>query len=260
MTGVLHPVGPEPPSTYWLRRALVVGVVAVLIAIVAVFIPNGSSSQLALPAAPGPAAPPPAVTSSTRVTSSTPVTPAPATPSTSPTPTKKADSSAGSSAPSKAEASRKAEASSKAEASRKSSAKATPARPAAPQLCDPGKLRAALTGVQRLRVKKATVFNLSLINGSATTCRVSVNAENFELKIYSGKDRIWSTGDCSTAVRSVNRDVASQRAAVWRMKWNGLRSAAGCKSAAEVPKPGSYVVTAQHSGAKPVKMRMILTG
>ena len=107
---------------------------------------------------------------------------------------------------------------------------------------------------------RAAVFNLSLINGGKKTCRISVNAENFELKISTGKDTIWTTGDCSASVRPINADVASQKAAVWRMKWNGLRSAAGCKSAAEVPKPGSYVVTAQHSGAKPVKMRMILTG
>ena len=252
MTGVLHPVGPEPASTYWLRRAFVVGVVAVLFAVVALLIPNGSSSQLAVPAAPG-AVPPPPVT-----TTSAAVTPAPADPpksqSTTPTTSGKKDSSAGPSAPSKSRVS------SKSQASSKSSAKTAPARPAARQLCDPDKLRPTLTGAPRLRVKKPTVFNLSLINGSATTCRVSVNAENFELKIYSGKDRIWSTGDCSTAVRSVNRDVASQRAAVWRMKWNGARSAAGCKSAAEVPKAGTYVVTAQHSGAKPVKMRMVLTG
>ena len=245
MSGVLHPVGPEPASTYWLRRALVVGVVAALIALFALLIPNGETTQLAVPAA-GTASP----------TSSAAVTPAPASPSTSSTPT----STRSAKAESTAKASSKSTATSKSTASAKPKAKATEAPPAGPALCDPGDLRATLTGTPRVRVKKVAVFNLSLINGSKKTCRISVNAENFELKITTGKDTIWTTGDCSTSVRSINADVASQKAAVWRMKWNGRGSAPGCKSESEVPKAGSYVATAQLSEAKAAKMRLFVTG
>ena len=44
------------------------------------------------------------------------------------------------------------------------------------------------------------------------------------------------------------------------MSWNGKRSRPGCKTRAEVPRPGTYFATAQLEGAKPVQLRMILGG
>ena len=70
-----------------------------------------------------------------------------------------------------------------------------------------------LNGKQHLKVKKSTVFQLSLINGSGQTCIASITPKNFELKIYSGRDRIWSTDDCSTAVKTINPKLKSQQAA-----------------------------------------------
>ena len=43
MSGLLHPVGPEPVMTYWARRALVLGA-AMVLAIVSVLIISGTSS------------------------------------------------------------------------------------------------------------------------------------------------------------------------------------------------------------------------
>jgi hypothetical protein len=109
-----------------------------------------------------------------------------------------------------------------------------------------------------LRPKQKTVFNLSLINGSNHTCSVSVDAENFELRIVSGKDTVWTSGDCATAVPSLTQTVASQKAVVWQMPWNGRRSGADCTNRPRVPKAGTYVATAQLEGASPVKLRLTL--
>lgn len=250
MSGVLHPVGPEPASTYWLRRALVVGVLAVLVAVVAALIPNSSGPRQAVPAAAG-STTPPVLDATPSTTSVAPADPT-VTPSASPSPGIGESSASTSSRPTTS--------SDPATSSKPAKKKLLPTKPPAPPLCDSGDLRPTLTGQPRLHAKQSNTFNLSLINGGKATCRVSVNAENFELKIYSGQDKIWTSGDCSTSVRSIDTDVATQKAAVWRMKWNGRRSAAGCKSRAEIPKAGTYVATAQLSGAKPVRFRMILTG
>jgi hypothetical protein len=100
---------------------------------------------------------------------------------------------------------------------------------------------------------------LSLINGSGQTCVASVTRDNFELKIYSGSDRIWSTKDCATVIKTVTRKLGSEQALEWSLSWNGRRSRTGCQSRPEIPRPGTYYATAQLAGAKPVQLRMILT-
>ena len=120
-----------------------------------------------------------------------------------------------------------------------------------PVACPPKQLRATLTGKQRLKAGQPTTFRLSLINGSDTTCVVGVTAETFELKIYSGTDRIWSTGDCSTAVKQISAKVKAEAAVGWTMAWDGKRSRPGCKHRPEVPQAGTYLATAQLEGAKP---------
>ena len=231
MSGVLHPVGPEPTSTYWWRRAVVLAVLAVALAIVFSLATRGNDSQQALPAAPA----------------SESLTPLPETPTDSSSPSRSA------SAPGAADTE-------KAEVPATKKAKAPASKKAAAELCDPGLLRATLTGKQSLKPGEAVVFRLSLINGSKTTCAISVNAEMFELKIYSGTDRIWSTGDCETAVKPIDKTVAPEKAVGWKMTWNGLRSAPGCKSRSAIPEPGTYFATAQLADAKPVQLRMTLHG
>lgn len=49
MSGVLHPVGPESPGTYWFRRILVLAVVVVVVAVVAYACSGGGSGKSAGP-------------------------------------------------------------------------------------------------------------------------------------------------------------------------------------------------------------------
>jgi hypothetical protein len=99
---------------------------------------------------------------------------------------------------------------------------------------------------------------LSLINGSGQICVARVTRDNFELKIYSGIDRIWSTKDCATIVKAVTRKLGPEQAVEWSVSWNGRRSRTGCQSRPEIPRPGTYYATAQFAGAEPVKLRMTL--
>jgi hypothetical protein len=146
----------------------------------------------------------------------------------------------------------------------KASAKPSPspkvtAKPG-PVACPADQMRVTLNGKQHLKVKKRTVFQLSLINGSGQTCIASVTAKNFELKIYSGTDRIWSTNDCSTAIKPITKKLPAERVVEWSLAWNGRRSRDDCKNRPETPRAGTYFATAQLDGAKPVQLRMILRG
>ncbi|SDR77001.1 hypothetical protein SAMN04488543_0397 [Friedmanniella luteola] len=250
MTSVLHPVGPEPAETYWARRVALLIALVVLVGLVVAVVVNSTSSGSAVSADPVP----PPVTAPPATSPSPSASPSPSpSPSTSPSATASASSSARTAATPAPKASKAA----RAPAGASPSPKPTPTGPVA---CRPKELRATLTGKQRLKPEQKSTFTLSLINGSDATCVVSVTPENFELKIYSGTDRIWTTDDCSTAVKKRSTTVRAEDAVVWTMTWDGARSRQDCRTRPEVPRPGTYFATAQLDGAEPVQLRMILGG
>ena len=72
-----------------------------------------------------------------------------------------------------------------------------------------------------------------------------------------GSDRIWSTADCPSLVKSISRKLRAEHAVAWSLTWDGKRSKPDCKSARKVLRPGTYVA-AQLAGAAPVELRMIV--
>jgi hypothetical protein len=254
MGTVLRPVGPEPAQTYWVRRLAIVGVAVAMLAVIVALIVNGTSSGSAVQALP----PPP-----TQVAADSPSpipSPSPSgSPSASASPSADATGAASTSPQSStaAPSTTAAVAPSTTSATASASASASPPPVAA---CAPRSLRPTLTGNQRLRVRQHNTFRLSLINGSGQTCVVTVTRDNFELKIYSGTDRIWSTKDCATIVKPATRKLDPEQALEWSMRWNGRRSKTGCKSGSHIPRPGTYWATAQLAKAEPVQLRMLLVG
>jgi len=240
MSTVLHPVGPEPPQTYWVRRVAVLGAAILVIAVVVALIVNGTSSGSAMTASPAPVTPPPA----------TPVSAGTATPTASAKATATATATA-------LRSPRATQSTTSAKPTAKP-AKPTKTPKPTPIVCPAGELRPTLTGKHQLKVKRANTFRLSLINGSGQTCVAQVTTENFELKIYSGTDRIWSTRDCSRAVKTKKKTLAAEQSLAWSIRWNGRRSRENCKNRPELPRPGTYFATAQLDGAKPVQLRMII--
>jgi hypothetical protein len=241
MSTVLHPAGPEHAQTYWVRRVIVFGVAIAVLAVAGALIANGTSSGSAVQANPSP--PPPAAPAAT------------GSPTPQPTPNAGARASATPSGSSVT-----AEPSATASASASATPKATPAPTPTPEpvACAAGQLRPTLTGKQRLRPKGRSTFALSLINGSDQTCIVTVNQDNFELRIYSGSDRIWSTKDCATIIKPRRRTLEAEEAIEWKLTWDGRRSRPGCESRPEIPRPGTYYATAELTGADPVQLLMIL--
>jgi hypothetical protein len=241
MSSVLHPVGPEEPRTYWLRRLGVVAALVVLLAVVAWAVwPKSARSA-------GPASPAPTAGSSAAATPS-----ASAGASTSPNATPSASSSAspsgtGSSASTSAAAS--------------SSSSPTPTTQLV-TACGAQDVRVTLTGPGSVGADRKVTFELSVINGSAVTCIVDLSTTTFELKIYSGTDRIWSSDDCATWLDAKpTHRLGVEKAYEWTIDWSGQRSNAGCKLTGEL-KAGTYVATAQlaagTSKSEPVQVVMLL--
>jgi hypothetical protein len=141
-----------------------------------------------------------------------------------------------------------------------STSKPTPTPPKSEHsTCEGSELRLTLTGKRSLKLKEPATFALSVINGGEETCAVIVDSKNFQLRIYSGSDRIWSTRDCPSLVTPISTQLESQRAVEWGITWNGLRSASGCEKDSESLEAGNYVATAELSDAEPVKLRMTLS-
>ena len=233
MSGVLHPVGPKSAQTYWARRGLVFAAGTVFAVGLTLIISGTSTSSVA---APGPAsrgrtyaAPPSPSAMETAI-----LTASSAEVSTSATPTPSAKK-----AP-------------------KLKASPRKAHQSAPASCAAKDLRPTLTGKQRIAPKRRTTFQLSLINGSERTCTATVTRKNFELKISSGGNRIWSTADCPSMIKTISHKLGSEHAVAWSLTWDGKRSKPTCKSASPALRAGRYVATAQLDGAAPVKLRMIL--
>jgi hypothetical protein len=134
----------------------------------------------------------------------------------------------------------------------------SPSTTSSPVACPAKELRPTLTSRQRLAPHQRNTFQLSLINGSDQTCVARVTRGNFELKIYSGRDRIWTTDHCPSVIKSIRRTLDSEHAVAWSLTWDGERSKSNCRSSREALRPGTYIATAQLDGAEPVELRMLL--
>lgn len=261
MSGVLHPTGPEPARTYWVRRGVLLAVV-LLLALGVVFA-VASLTKAAVATAPPPPLPPAA---SQEQSTSPSVGGGPSTPISAPTSSVGSSSRPSASASSSASSAAKPSASTGAQRSASGSASAT-AKPSPTTTvvgtpdCRPADLRVTLKGDRSLSPGQNTTFRLSLVNGGERTCLVSVTDKNFGLKIYSGKDRIWSSQDCAKRLDAFDKKLAAKGDVTWKMTWDGERSVKGktCQRGTDTPLAGTYWATAQLKGADPVQLRMIIS-
>ncbi|MGJ3508959.1 hypothetical protein [Enemella sp. A6] len=245
MSSLVRPVGPDSPRTYWARRVVVLLAVLVAVALLMWLLwPKGSEPVATAP--------------------STPQTPAASEPTPDPSETAGQETSppAGSS-PTPAPSPTQAPSSSAPPTTTQPSPSATPTAtptptPTAVAACKPDDLRVTLTGPPKVTAGKTVDFELSVINGGSGPCALKIGPDNFELKVYSGTDRIWTTKNCADWVPKLAAELPPEKATTWTMAWPAKRSADKCKIRDEVLRPGTYVATAQLEGAKAVQHVMSL--
>lgn len=220
MRGLRDPVGPESPSTYWLRRAVLVGLVVLVVLLawwlVASLTRSGSST------APGPSATPAAVSSWSPQGWATP----PAT----------ASASASSAKPSTPSATPAA-------SSESTPASASPTTTAAAQACSGSVLDVAIRAdAARAPVNEIVPLHLRVRNTASAPCRLS--GEAIAVTVTSGSDRIWSTEDCRAWQPRVDVTLAAGQYLNTDVTWPGKRSVGSCTPSKEELRPGTYVATA----------------
>lgn len=102
---------------------------------------------------------------------------------------------------------------------------------------------------------------MSVINGQSSPCLLDVNPDTFVVKIYSGSDRIWTTGNCDRWLGKAitGQELKPEASVGWSIDWPGQRSHPGCRLVGGL-RQGTYVATAQLTldkrNATPVQLVM----
>lgn len=273
MGGLIHPIGPEGKQTYWLRRAVVLAVLVALIVMVSVVIGNIRNAQASGEAAAEPATQPvqqnPAGEEANKPADEPTPTPEPAQdPTPAPTP---APATPAPQAPAQPNPVRTVETKQTATPSTQPEqqpvqpqpaqpaqpaqpqAQQAPAQPAEPAACDPKKMRVTINGPKQVSPGVPVTFKLSIINGSGVDCVASVNKDTFELKIYSGTDRVWTSLDCLVGLHDRREVLQPEKTLEWDLEWGANRSISQCKVHPNALRPGTYVATAQLKDAAPAQ-------
>lgn len=206
MGSLLHPVGPLPPGAYWLRRALALVLLVVLVlaagwAVRAVAGPGidpqagagPSSSPAALASSPTPAK------SATPTASARPTTPASATASASKAP-----------------------------------------------LCADAQLSTAVrTDHATYPAGQQPKFTLAVRNTGTSDCRRDVGQNALELRVISGGVMVWSSDHCSPGGAPDLRTLTPGQTFTATVQWARVSSQPGCPANQPPAAAGSYSVVAR---------------
>lgn len=114
-------------------------------------------------------------------------------------------------------------------------------------------MRVTLNGPRQVKPGVPATFKLSIINGSGVACFADANKDNFELKVYSGTDRVWTSRDCLVGLVDHRELLQPEKTMEWDLEWGANRSVAQCKVHPNNLRPGTYVATAQLTDAAPVQ-------
>ena len=207
----MRPVGPQPPSVYWVRRALAL-VVVIGVVVAAVWLVSGRGGDGTPSAAAGPATSP----------STAPV--ASPSPSPSHSSTKKATSTP---TPSRSVT---------ATSSPDSSASTTQ-----PRLCKDSEISVtASTDAATYPVGATPRLRMKILNTSASACRRDVGAAANEVIVNKGSTRFWSSDDCNPPGKADVVALAAGQSYSVTLGWLGHASQPTCPPNQPAATAGSY--------------------
>lgn len=204
---VVQPVGPLPASTYWRRRAVLLGVLLLLLVLLRAVTGGGSTPT----AAPG-AGPTPSGNASAQ--------PGPSKAVPSGTPRK----AAGSGRPT-------------------SSSTATSSPTAAGTCRDAALSVVAGADAPSYPVGSSPLLSVTVRNTGTVPCRRDLGSGAVELLVFSGPDRIWSSNDCSSSTASDPVLLVPGASRTVKLSWSGKRSMPGCAGDRAQALAGTYRVT-----------------
>lgn len=112
--------------------------------------------------------------------------------------------------------------------------------------------------IDRAVAGRNVLLVLELRTVASAACTWQVSPENLTVKITSGEDDIWSSGDCPRAVPT--RNVVVRQAVGTRVgvRWSGRRSDDECSRFTEWALPGWYHVAAAALAGEPSDLQFEL--
>jgi len=204
VSGVVHPVGPKPPTVYWRRRVIFSFLVLLTLYLFGRTIFGGNSSSGAPIAAP----------SKSSSATKSPVASVSSKPSVSANPI-------ASDSPSKEEIVDPI-------TQQSASPIATKAQPAGSCADDEVSVKIAI-GKKEIKVGAGLDINMSVKNTSKRACKRDVGSGANEITIISGPALVWSTDHCSPGTESNYVDLAPGETWSVHVLWNGKLSAPNCQ-------------------------------
>jgi len=102
-------------------------------------------------------------------------------------------------------------------------------------------------------------FTIKVTNVGEAGCTVDVGDATRELRITSGKDRIWSTLDCASGEgASRNLLLGAGKSDTHELSWERIRSDEKCSEGLPSPRPGTYKAQVRLNGAKSEQATFVL--
>lgn len=209
MNSLRHPVGPEPPSVYWKRRAIVVGAVLLVLIGLIMLWPSGGSSNTSAASSPSP-----------RPSASGGPSPA-ASPK-----------SSGSAAPSPTSS-----------VTASASASAVPSTTAVTDCKDSEISVATAVDTEAPKAGSEVTFTMTIANNSGAPCKRDVGAAVNRIEVTSGGYHVWASDDCSPGGPNQVETIPAGQAFAVQAVWPGTVTQTGCPTPQQKSQPGTYAVT-----------------
>lgn len=236
MSGVARPKGPLPARIYWVRRLLVLGTALALVYGIAQVLGSGSDGT----------------DGGQKDDKATTVAG-----TTQPTSPSSGSSVGASKTPKAKKPSGKASKSPTAKKTQKpKKPKKTPlAQPDGP--CDVKDV-VITAGTDTARAGGPIPIELSITSKTSPACTFEVSQKSVVLRITSGRDKVWSSQQCTRAITTTPVVARPKKAGTALVIWSGRRSDETCSRQAAWAMPGYYHVEAAPYGGDPTDVQFRL--
>lgn len=218
VSSLIHPVGPEPPGVYWLRRA----------ALLLVIITLAMGAWWAVNAVRGSDEPMQATGSATA-------------PAQDGTPAATDQPSAGAS-----------------DQAATPSSEPTVIEDTAKECTDSAILVEAKTDAKSYPVESSPRLTMTITNTGDVACTRDVGTKANEMEITSGGYHVWSSDDCATNSKSKVVTLQPGDTVASSITWDGRLSQKGCPSQGKLAKAGRYDLVARNSEVRSEKQGFAL--
>jgi hypothetical protein len=114
--------------------------------------------------------------------------------------------------------------------------------------CDPTQVDVEV-GVHDIATGRSEPVTLKLTSVGVAACTLAITPDTLALRITSGPDVVWSSDECPNDVLARELVVRAQKPIVYPFTWNGRRSTETCAHPGKVARPGGYWAEAAFIGA-----------